>query len=135
MSKLYESIDKLKNFTALKEDVVVKELDPMVTHITLYYEPDLSKEIGLCRAIKGFNNFDNKGYLIADMEPFILDEEFPGFFTALNEVKVIIVHFSDGIKKEYGISWCSAFNKITDDMYIMLFETKNGEYYNEDSKL
>lgn len=135
MSKLYESIDKLKNFTILKEDVVVKALDPMITYISLYYGLEQSMEIGLCEAIKGFNKFGNKGYLIANIEPFIKDEVFPQFFTLLNEVKTLTVHFDNDTKEDYGITWCSPFNKIDDNMYIMLFETKNGEYYNEDSKL
>lgn len=135
MSKLYESIDKLKNFTILKEDVVVKALDSMITYISLYYGLEQSMEIGLCEAIKSFNKFGNKGYLIANIEQFIKDEVFPQFFTLLNEVKTLTVHFDNDTKKDYGITWCSPFNKIDDNMYIMLFETKNGEYYNEDSKL
>lgn len=134
MSKLYESIDKLKNFTILKEDVVVKALDPMITYISLYYGLEQSMEIGLCEAIKAFNKFGNKGYLIANIEQFIKDEVFPQFFTLLNEVKTLTVHFDNDTKKDYGITWCSPFNKIDDNMYIMLFETKNGEYYNENSK-
>lgn len=131
---LFESIDNLKDFTTLKE-VVKKAEDPMVTRISLYYGDDLSREIGLCEAVKGFNKFHNIGYLVANMEPFILDEEFPEFFTEINEVKLITLHFSNDNKKEYGITWSSPFNKIDDDMYIMLFETNSGEYYLENSKL
>lgn len=134
MNSLYEKIDDLKDFTTLKENLFKPE-DQIVTHISLYYEPDLSKEIVLGEAVKGFNKFDDIGYLIANMEPFILDEKFPEFFTVINEIKLITLHFTNGDKKEYGITWCSAFNKIDDDMYIMLFETKNGGYYKENSKL
>lgn len=134
MSRLYESIDKLKDFTILKE-CIAKSEDPLVTHISLYYGTDLSKEIVLCEAVEGFNKFNDIGYLIANMEPFILDEEYPEFFTVTNEVKLITLHLSNGDKKEYGITWCTAFNKIADNMYIMLFETKNGGYYKENSEL
>lgn len=133
MSKLYENIDKLKDFTTLKESIAKRE-DPLVTHISLYYGTDLSREIILCDAVKGFNKFDNIGYLVANMKPFIEDEEYPEFFTSINEVKLMIVCFSNGNTKEYGINWCSAFNKIDDDIYIMLFKTNNGEYYLENSK-
>ncbi len=126
---LFESIDNLKNFTTLKE-VVKKTEDPIVTRISLYYGIDKVVEIDLCEAVKGFNKFNDKGYLVANMEPFILDEPYQGFFTTLNEVKEIIVHLSDDTKKEYGITWCSPFNEIADNMYIMLFETKSGGYYN-----
>lgn len=131
MNSLYEKLDNLKDFTALKEDIVKKE-DSIITSIKLNYENVwiTLREI----AIKGFNKFDNKGYLIANMEPFILDEAVPEFYTVLNEIKVLIVCFSNGSTKEYGITWCSPFNKIEDDMYIMLFETNNGEYYLENSK-
>lgn len=132
MSKLYEKIDSLKEFTTLKECIVNE--DPMLTSISLYYGTDLSREIVLVEAVKGFNKFENIGYLIANMEPFIEDEEYPEFFTSINEVKLITLHFSNGTEKEYGINWCSPFNRIDDDMYIMLFETNNGEYYLENSK-
>lgn len=132
MSKLYESIDKLKNFTILKEDIV-KIDDPLITHITLCYDSDTSM-VDLSSAVKAFNKFDNKGYFIANIEPFIEDEISAEFFTILNKVKAIIVYFSDDSKMEYGITWSSPFNKISDDMYIMLFETNNGEYYLENSK-
>lgn len=133
MNSLYEKIDSLKDFTTLKE-VVKKVDDPLVTNISLYYGIDNSVEINLCEAVKGFNKFNDIGYLVADIEPFILDEPYLGFFTAENEVKVITIHLSDGNKTEYGITWCSPFNKIADGMHIMLFETKKGGYYKENSK-
>lgn len=93
MSKLYESIDKLKNFTILKEDVVVKALDPMITYISLYYGLEQSMEIGLCEAIKAFNKFGNKGYLIANIEQFIKDEVFPNVINLRSSNKKTMCFF------------------------------------------
>lgn len=122
MKSLYEKIDNLEEFTSLKENISKTE-DPFVTSIKLCYSEDYYVEL-FSTVIKGFNKFDNIGYFIADLE-----EELSELLTIFNDVKEIIVYFSDDTKKEYCIVWSSAFNKITDNMYIMLFETKNGEYY------
>lgn len=133
MKNLYEKIDNLEEFTSVKESISKTE-DPIITSIKLCYVNNESNWIDLLpSAIIGFNKFDNVGYFIADLEAFVLEEELSRLLTVFNEVKEIIVYFSDDTKKEYCIVWSSVFDKITDNMYIMLFETKNGEYYTENS--
>lgn len=122
MKNLYEKIDNLEEFTLLKESISKTE-DPFITSIKLCYSEDYYVEL-FSTVIKGFNKFNSIGYFIADLE-----EELSELLTIFNDVKEIIVYLSDDTKKEYCIVWSSAFNKITDNMYIMLFETKNGEYY------
>lgn len=133
MNSLYETIDNLEEFTSLKESISKTE-NPIITSIRLCYDNNESNWIDLLpSAIIGFNKFDNVGYFIADLEAFVLEEELSRLLTVFNEVKEIIVCFNDDTKKEYCVVWSSVFDKITDNMYIMLFEAKNGEYYTENS--
>ncbi len=129
MKNLYETVDSLKNFTSLKEEIVKNE-DPFITSIELCYNDNGGDyKIGLfAPIIKGFNKFDSIGYLIADLECYTSEEELFNFLIS-NEIIKIIVHFNDETVKEYYITWASIFDRVNDNVYIMIFETKNGEYY------
>lgn len=126
MKSLYEVVNNLEKFTnELKEELVIKRNSPSVENILLTYDNG-GINFPLLE-ILSFNFYefdDDMGYLCVDIENISLGGFSIDYLCKENNVNRVSVYFDDDTRDIYDINWCSNFEKIEDNIYLILFKGK-----------
>ncbi len=126
MKSLYEVVNNLEKFTnELKEELVIKRNSPSVENILLTYDNGgINFPLLEILSFNFYSFDDDMGYLCVDIESISLGGFSIDYLCKENSVNKVSVYFDDDTRDIYSIDWCSNFEKLEDNIYLILFKGK-----------